>query len=333
VEQVLLKDGVRYLAHEYAEEAELEEVFAEHAREIFGSGALLFRKRRIRSRAGLGTIPDAFVIDIDHGRWFVVEVELAEHQVYQHIVTQISKFRSAIANSRGSLVSAFYDEVKEQADLEAQFMRRDITEIYKKLSDIVSAEPNVIIVIDRPSDEARQALGALQFDTEIVRLGTYYRNGTVPESHIHQFVSLEPAGVFQPPTERQKPEARQAPSEEPQAEEVSLTDDHGGRAALAYIFQGQEQRVSQWKELYVSICQDLYDLHRDEFGRVFDVKGRTREYFSRNPEELFAPRPIGSTGIYAETNMGADQLCRVVEKVMEKLNHSPDEVRIRQKER
>lgn len=116
-------------------------------------------------------------------------------------------------------------------------------------------------------------------------------------------------------------------------EKASLSDDHGGRAAVAYIFQGQEQRVSQWKELYVRLCEDLYDHHRDEFGRVFDIKGRTREYFSRRPEDLFAPRPIGSTGIYGETNMGADQLCRMVEKVMKKLGHSPEQVEILRRER
>jgi hypothetical protein len=73
--KILLKDCAKYVPYEYKNEAELEGMVFEHYKEIFGENSLLFSKRKIKSPAKIGTIPDAFVIDFKSKKWFVVEIE------------------------------------------------------------------------------------------------------------------------------------------------------------------------------------------------------------------------------------------------------------------
>ncbi len=42
--EILIKDGVRYSVHKYANEDELEKMVTEHYKEIFGESALFFDK-------------------------------------------------------------------------------------------------------------------------------------------------------------------------------------------------------------------------------------------------------------------------------------------------
>lgn len=76
--KLLLKDCVKYVPYEYKNEVELENMVFEHYKEIFGEDSLLFSKKKIKSPAKIGTIPDAFVINFKSRRWFVVEVELTD---------------------------------------------------------------------------------------------------------------------------------------------------------------------------------------------------------------------------------------------------------------
>lgn len=46
--KLLLKDCVRYVPHEYKNEAELEAMVFEHYREILGENSLIFPKKKIK---------------------------------------------------------------------------------------------------------------------------------------------------------------------------------------------------------------------------------------------------------------------------------------------
>lgn len=83
---VLLRDGVRYIQHSYSSESELEEIVIEHGQELFGENAILFKKKRLKGRGGVGSIPDAFVVDIDKKVWHIIEVELESHPLFDHVV-------------------------------------------------------------------------------------------------------------------------------------------------------------------------------------------------------------------------------------------------------
>src|SRR5664280_1194820 len=94
--EILLKDGVTYSLHTWETENEFEKIALGQFKSIFGENAILFDKQKIKTETGIGTIPDAFVICPDIKKWFIIEVELAIHDVYRHIIPQITKFKNAL---------------------------------------------------------------------------------------------------------------------------------------------------------------------------------------------------------------------------------------------
>lgn len=206
--ELLLKDGVQYVAHEYADENELESALFEHVAEVFGPEALLFGKKLIKAKSGIGSVPDAFVLDLARRKWSIVEVELASHRLFDHVVGQVTKFAAAIRNSStlSSLKRAFYDEITNEPDLRVFFERKGISEIYKTVSDVLDGEPVVEIVIDERSQELAEVVHALPFHAQAIEFRTYWRDGRVEEDHIHRFLPLWQAPLRKPRVGKDEPE-------------------------------------------------------------------------------------------------------------------------------
>jgi hypothetical protein len=328
--EILLKDGVEYIEHSYSAESELEDIVLEHSEAIFGRETILFRKQRLRSAGGVGSIPDAFVIDLTERRWYVIEVELDSHPLFEHIVNQIARFRAGISDS-GTLVSlkkAFYEQIKDDPEKELLFQKRAITEIYKFVSDILDGPPVVEIVIDRLSTGQEDIIEALPFRAHILELRTYYRKGVVAEDHVHRFIPLEPRSAPAASTEEaQQTEEDTAP---PSAREMTLGADHTGKKIVAFRFQGQRREVTMWKELLLGVCEMLYQQRRADYGVIFQIEGRSRTYFSKDPEGMREPREIGQSGIYAETHASANTLANITGQVLEAFGCSTNDVRVEQ---
>jgi len=89
---MLVIDGVKYkLWTPKDEEKEFHPMIKEHSKEIFGEDSLYFDvKHKLKSKSGIGSIPDAYVIKLSKPyQWYVVENELASHPVYDHIVRHV----------------------------------------------------------------------------------------------------------------------------------------------------------------------------------------------------------------------------------------------------
>jgi len=321
--EVLLKDGVPFLLHTYGNESELEDIFAEHVQKIFGPSAVLFSKRKIKSKAGIGSIPDAFVLDVDRAVWFVVEVELASHPLFDHVVGQIAKFRRAISNppTLTRLKQAFYQEIQDDPDKMVLFQRKGITEVYKFVADTLEKRPELIIIIDCASEEASEVVQASPFKALIVELKTYYREGTVAQDHIHRFIPVY--GVKRPEGKKDGSGDQQGRGSRPDnAEEVSLSANHTHKSILAFTFEGTRYPVRSWANLLPRVCEAIYAKHGDDFERVLELKGHKRPYFSRDPEDLYDAREVANTGIYAECWLSANDAARRVRKVLKLFDYS-----------
>ena len=161
---MLVIDGVKYkLWTPKDEEKEFHPMIKEHSKEIFGKNSLYFDvKHKLKSRSGIGSIPDAYVISLSKPyEWYIVENELASHRVYEHIVPQISKFISGIENLRSQreVRDALYKEITKDGILKAYVEKMiDPEEIHLFLSSLVSKPPKIAIIIDEVTDEVREAV-------------------------------------------------------------------------------------------------------------------------------------------------------------------------------
>lgn len=192
--RVIVKDGIRYLPYQYEDEDDLETMFRKHVDIIFGNVSLFFDASKIKSRSGIGTIPDGFVLLLDEENWYIVEVELAMHPLYEHIVPQISKFNSAIKNliTRKELIDAFYEGINNDIQLRCKFESIGIKkELYKILTDIINKNPEIIIIIDEKTDALEEVCDSLPFSTKVLEFKTYCREGVGVNVSIHLFDVLK----------------------------------------------------------------------------------------------------------------------------------------------
>lgn len=204
--KIIIKDNIKYLLYHYENEDELETFVKKHIEMIFGTGSMFFEKNKIKSKAGIGSIPDGFVLSLTEDKWFIVEVELSDHPLYNHIVPQLTKFYSAIKNyaTRRKLVDAFYDEIKTNIQLEYKFRSFGIKkELYKVLTDIINKTPDIVIIIDAKTKELEEICESLPFSVKVLVFETYYREGcNVP---VHLCDTLESYPIYRkPPTQEGK---------------------------------------------------------------------------------------------------------------------------------
>ena len=97
---MLVIDGVKYkLWTPKDEEKEFHPMIKEYFKDIFGEDCIYFDvKQKLKSRAGIGSIPDAYVIKLSKPyEWYVIENELASHPIYDHIVKQLTKFMNGFS--------------------------------------------------------------------------------------------------------------------------------------------------------------------------------------------------------------------------------------------
>jgi len=200
---MLLIDGVKYELWTPSTEDEFEQIVKEHAQDIFGKKSIyLDRKQKLKSLSGIGSIPDGYVIVFgDSPEWHIIEVELSSHPLYEHIVSQVSKFINGISNPniQKGIVNAIDGEITRDAFLRLRLKKAvEPTEIYKFLTDLIAGQPVLTIIIEKDSQELREALTTLRYpQIKVVEFKTFVREGVGLPVHAHLF---EPLYAVLPPS-------------------------------------------------------------------------------------------------------------------------------------
>ena len=179
--ETLLIDGVKYKLHTYRDEDELEKIVISRCKDIFGENSLYFDKQTLETGAGIRARTDGFVISLDLNKWYILEVELSNHPLYEHIVPQITKFHTAYKSpdTLRKISCAFDDDIKSDPTKRLIFELKSIEkERYRFLSDLVASKPIIVIPIDHITDEAKEVCGSLPFENKIIEFKTFVREGT-----------------------------------------------------------------------------------------------------------------------------------------------------------
>ena len=164
--EIILKDGVKFIKHSFDLENQFEKIVLTQYKSIFGENAILFDKQKIKTATGIGTIPDAFVISPDKRKWYIVEVELAIHNVYQHIIPQITKFKNALehVHTRRTLTKFLDSSIENDlSKLANWFLRLTIKMFSAYCRKFLYEEPQLLIIIDDKNEELEIASKNLPF--------------------------------------------------------------------------------------------------------------------------------------------------------------------------
>lgn len=195
---MLVVDGVKYkLWTPKDEEKEFHPMIKEHSKEIFGEDSIYFDvKHVLKTTSGIGSIPDAYVINLPKQELYVVENELATHPVYDHIVKQLTKFINGVENqdARSQIIDMLYEEINRDLVLRAIVQKKiGSNDIYHFLSKLFSKHPRIVIIIDEKTSEVEEACRVLKYQTDIIEFKTFVREGA-DSGRAHLFEPLYALG-------------------------------------------------------------------------------------------------------------------------------------------
>lgn len=108
----------------------------------------------------------------------------------------------------------------------------------------------------------------------------------------------------------------------------SIRENYTGKSISCFYLKGSKYEVRSWKDLLIKLCEVLSITHSTEFNNVLNLKGRKRQYFSLNKNELFVPQKIPNTNIFVETNLSANNIVKICFDVLAILEYPINDFRI-----
>lgn len=93
-----------------------------------------------------------------------------------------------------------------------------------------------------------------------------------------------------------------------------------GRTPELMKFKGKQFKVTTWRKVISILASQIYD-EVDDFSKISEIRGREREYFTKNKNVLRTPKEIPGTSYYFEGNMSARSLNSIVDRLLEKFGY------------
>ncbi|MEM3397268.1 MAG: hypothetical protein QW620_07870 [Thermoplasmata archaeon] len=159
--KICVSNTGEYYPAPYSDEKEFEKDVLANAKHIFGEEVWVIEKAKMKTFLDRKAIPDGFLFFLHKKSWAILEIELAHHDLYDHIIKQINKFEDAIKNSQTieAIREHCYEEIMEKSkfvDVKLDFLGRQ--DLHKLISDIVKNKPTIIVVIDENTEDIRKTL-------------------------------------------------------------------------------------------------------------------------------------------------------------------------------
>jgi hypothetical protein len=156
----ILQGNKRFIESQYKSEDDFEELIRNQSKVLFGEDTIfIYTKRKLKGLVLGATIPDGFLFDLtdlENPEFYLVEVELQQHDFYKHIFPQITKFFGFFRSSasQNDLVKKLFSIINADVALKSEFKKfLGDKEIFKFLKDICEDSQNILLVIDGEKEE------------------------------------------------------------------------------------------------------------------------------------------------------------------------------------
>lgn len=305
---LLLKDGVRYLPYRYKNERELQDLVQSSIQHLFGPDALFFPGVRIgaaRGQSGAKGIPDGFVLVVPKGKWYIIEVELANHSYFDHIAPQVMRFYAAWENEtrRKELKDRFADAIQESPVKVEVLSRHGIKEAYRFVSDVLEREPILAVIVDEEVEDLDQLKKVVQFDIQSSVFRTFAREDVSDLVPIFMIDTLE--------------DVAWAPEPPALSEEGEF---------LRYL--GKRERISMTKEILIKVANELIRRGALTEKMLPWGPGKKRYIVSKTPvhpggNDFFSPAQLDN-GWWVETHVDRDGALRYASHLLKKCGLPPE---------
>ncbi len=209
--KLLYVDGVKYKRWVPSLEKEFESLIEENINKIFGEDVLYFPlKTKLKSLSGIGSKPDGYAIGLRKPyKWYIIEVELSTHPIFQHIVPQLNRFVHGLKEpkSRKSITEALYNAINKDPILKSVVKEKiGSGELYRFISSLIEKEPTLVVIIDKKKSELEEACESIPIKDKLISEFRVYERADVG---IKNAFLVEPLfnDVVEPPPSKQEPDS------------------------------------------------------------------------------------------------------------------------------
>jgi len=111
----------------------------------------------------------------------------------------------------------------------------------------------------------------------------------------------------------------------------SLMDDLTHKRPAAFSLRGTRIEAGDWKYIFVQTCETLATIDKDIFNKFVsdkNMQGRKVAYFSKDPTGMRKAEIIKGTGIYVTTNLSANSIRNIIQKMLRKYSIPLNEYKI-----
>jgi len=137
---------------------------------------------------------DAYLIDFSSQRepkLFIVETEIASHDLFQHIGVQILQFAHSFANAPRQVKQLLFDEISKDTKVydacESYAQQYGLRNVDNMLDHLVNDTFRALIIIDEATDELYKVVKNFRFPVEVIEVETYQGAGG---DRIYRFTPL-----------------------------------------------------------------------------------------------------------------------------------------------
>lgn len=178
---------------QYETEQEFERAIVAHVNDIFGERRIyLDCKRRIGAKDGKQSVPDAYLIDVSSPKdpqLYVVENEIASHDLFKHIGVQLLQFSVSFAQAGRTIKQILFDEVCAEPSAKTRCVKyaqeggfRNLDHFLESL--VLDKAFRALVIIDEETDDLHAVTKNLGFPVEIIEFSTYVND---KGQRIHRF--------------------------------------------------------------------------------------------------------------------------------------------------
>lgn len=187
-------DGL-YRLYQCDTEGEFESRIVRQIETIVGRNCVyLDCKRKIGKHGGRRSVPDAFLLDFNsrvNPKLFVVETEIASHDLFQHIGVQLLQFAHSFTSAPRQLKQILFEEISKEQDIyeacEHRAQEYGMRNLDNMLDYLVNDAFRALVIIDEATDELHKVVRNFRFPVEVIEVKTYIGE---TGNFIYQFTPL-----------------------------------------------------------------------------------------------------------------------------------------------
>ena len=118
-----------------------------------------------------------------------------------------------------------------------------------------------------------------------------------------------------------------APVQEPapvqEAAKKPAKIDFSHKQIKSFVFLKKKYSPESWKDMLIKFCDIMYKSHSKEFYNSLTLRSTNQRYFSKNKNEFFGNSPvqINETEYWIMTNLNANQIVKLIYKMMDLFGH------------